>query len=170
MVQKFASQWHLYCFILWFAKCIASSFTSGIWISRLCWMGFSISSAVRKIIYIFLCLNGKWQFSFNFDSLPFNTEAMCGFYIELFAQMFTVHFYMLILACVVSIFNTFHTFINGFIADFSMTSDHDKCLRQKTEMNLIKQNQSNRIDSAVDQLETRRFLRDVTELHVGIVQ
>lgn len=102
------------------------------------------------------------------NRVPFDTETYTGFYIELFLQMFTAHFYMLIVSSTVSIFHAFCIFIDGLIKDYSLAFENfDK---QYDEERLRKLKQRNGDKSINIQLETRRFLKHAIDLHVGILK
>lgn len=102
------------------------------------------------------------------NRVPFDTETYTGFYIELFLQMFTAHFYMLILSSTVSILHAFCIFIDGLIKDYSLAFENlDK---QYDDIRQKELKQKNGDKSINIQLKTRSFLKQAIELHVGILK
>lgn len=97
--------------------------------------------------------------------MPFNTETYLGFYTELFLQMFTVHYYMLIFSSIISIFYAFHKFIDGLVIDYSMAMDKfNKKLDEEMKKRL------NRQKNAKICLEAHQFLKESVDLHFGILK
>lgn len=107
-------------------------------------------------------LNFVLFFSFDhFNSVPFNTEEYVGFYIELFVQMFTVHFYMLIFSSVFSLFSAFAGFTDGLIDDY---------LKSTNNINEILENfESKKMSESKKKQEIVKFLKESVDLHGGIM-
>lgn len=105
-------------------------------------------------------------FFFSVNRVPFDAETYLGFYIELFLQMFTVHFYMLIFSSTISIFYAFHKFITGLVIDYSMAMEKfDEKLNDE-----IQQKSDRHRHSVKVRLETRQFLKESVDLHFGILK
>lgn len=101
-------------------------------------------------------LNVEISCFFFLCSVPFNTEKLLGFYFELCVQMFTVHFYMLIFSSTYSLFDSFHSFTDVMISDYTIASE---TLKEQ----LTKTKDENR-------LQVKQFLAESIQLHAGAIR
>lgn len=125
------------------------------------------------VVYVKLSLNDIHfskikYFQPFFGSVPFSTETYAGFYFELFLQMFTVHFYMLIVSSTISMFHAFHILIGGLLLDYSMAFENfEEYLEIAKRKNSKPKNGRNRINVKLD---TWRFLKNTIDLHNAILK
>lgn len=157
--------WNVYSCFLLSAKCISTDYKSPLWMAESEFLQFSFYSCVScipELKYVW-CNNNSLARVLNIEiscfllySVPFNTEKLSGFYFELCIQMFTVHFYMLIFSSTYSLFDSFHSFTDVMISDYTIASE---TLKQQLTENLDE-----------NRLRVKQFLADSIKLHAGAIR